>query len=91
MEVAPSSKAFLFHVIRVLGIMWTLQKMRNDLVFNDKIVTSHLNQFNEKIVTSPPATAHMLLAYLSQWKVMLKPGEKNSMEETIGVLARAFQ
>ncbi|CAN6163227.1 unnamed protein product [Urochloa humidicola] len=73
------------------GIMWTLWKTRNDLVFNDKIVTSVRIQFNNKIVTSSPATVHRLMVYLSQWKLMLKPGEKNSMEETIGMLARACE
>ncbi|CAL4956394.1 unnamed protein product [Urochloa decumbens] len=58
------------------GIMWTLWKTRNDLVFNDKIVSS------------PMAVAYKLVAYLSNWKLMLEDEDRQKMTNMISNLAR---
>jgi len=56
------------------SISWSLWKTRNNWVFNDVLVRS------------PKAIAHMIMGFLSQWMKLLKPADRLKMEDTIAKL-----
>ncbi|CAN6232648.1 unnamed protein product [Urochloa humidicola] len=53
------------------GTMWALWKTRNDFVFNDNIMAA------------PVVVVHKTAAFLSQWKLLLKPEEVGKVDVLI--------
>lgn len=61
------------------SVTWILWKTRNNWVFNDILVKS------------PKAIAHMILGFLSQWKKLLNPTEMMKMEDSIKKLQEGLK
>jgi hypothetical protein len=58
---------------------WSLWKTRNNWVFNDRLVKS------------PKAIAHMILGFLTQWKKLLNSTKMMKMEDLIKKLQEGLK
>ena len=47
--------------------------------------------FNDHLINSPKVIAHKVMGFLIQWKKLLKPKEKQNMEDTLKKLQEGMQ
>lgn len=74
MGIGSGNSNNMFSFFILASVSWSLWKTRNNWVFNDVLVKS------------PKAIAHMIMGFLSQWMKLLKPADRLKMEDNIAKL-----
>ncbi|RLM54773.1 hypothetical protein C2845_PM10G18540 [Panicum miliaceum] len=78
LSALPAKKRKMFFAI-FAGAMWTLWKIRNDFVFNDKLLAA------------PEAAVYKLLANLKNWKILTREEDQPTWKEFMAKLEAGVQ